>query len=91
MNVTDVRIRKIFERGPLAAICSLTLDNCIAVHDIKIISVKGKTIVAMPSKKRADGEYSDIVHPINSDVRVQIEHAVINEYKKVQNNSDMNY
>jgi len=89
MKVTDVKIRKFFSTEPLKAICSITLDDYIVIHDVKIILVKGKTIVAMPSRKRADGTYSDIVHPINADARNEIEQALLekyHEYKDAENN-----
>ena len=84
MIVSDVKIRKIFSGEPLKAVCSITLDNSIAVHDIKIVDVGGKLIVAMPSRNRTGGDYSDIVHPINSKARFEIETALMEEYRRIQ-------
>lgn len=83
MIVTEVKIRKTFETEPLKAVCSVTLYGEIAVHDIKIIYVNQKLVVVMPSKQRKNGEYSDIVHPINSKARGELEKAVIEEYEKM--------
>ena len=86
MQITDVRFRKLFDTEPLKAVCSITIDDAIAVHDIKLVETNSKTIVVMPSRKRGDGEYIDIIHPINSTAREIIEKAVVGEYNKL--NSD---
>lgn len=82
MEITDVKIRKTFEDQPLRAVMSITLDDCIAVHDVKIIYAKDKYFVVMPSKKTRDGEYKDIVHPINPEFRGRLEDVLIGEYLK---------
>ena len=81
MQITDVRIRKTFEEGPLKAVASVTFDNCFAVHDVKVIEANEKTFVVMPSTKLADGTYRDIVHPINSEFRTEFTNAVIEAYE----------
>ncbi len=80
MEVTDVKFRKLFDSEPLKAVCSITIDDALAVHDIKLVEAKSKTIVVMPSRKKADGEYIDIIHPINSSAREVIERAVVSAY-----------
>ena len=66
MQITDVRVRKIFEEGPMKAIVSVTFDNELALHDVKVINAREKFFVVMPSRKNPDGTYRDIVHPINA-------------------------
>lgn len=82
MEITDVKIRKTFDDQPLRAVMSITLDDCIAVHDVKIIYAKEKYFVVMPSKKTRDGDYKDIVHPINPEFRGKLEDVLIGEYLK---------
>ena len=82
MEITDVKIRKTFDDQPLRAVMSITLDDCIAVHDVKIIYAKDKYFVVMPSKKTRDGEYKDIVHPINPEFRGTLEDVLIGDYLK---------
>ena len=85
MEVTNVKVRKMFnDDKPLKAIISVTFDECLAVHDVKIIEVKDKTktFVVMPATKLEDGTYRDIVHPINSTFREKIVEAVLEEYEK---------
>ena len=80
MKITDIKIRKFFEEGPMKAIASVTFDDCLAVHDVKIINARDKFFIVMPSRKNPDGTYRDIVHPINSDFRAALEEAAIEEY-----------
>ena len=80
MTVTDVRIRKLFEDGPMRAIASVTFDGAFAVHDIKVISASGKNFIVMPSRKNPDGTSRDVCHPIISDFREEIEEKVMEAY-----------
>ncbi len=80
MVISDIKIRKIFEEGPMKAIVSVTFDGQLAVHDIKVIYARERFFIVMPSRKNPDGTYRDIVHPINSDFRQLLETAVIDTY-----------
>lgn len=80
MIITDVKIRKTFEEGPMKAIVSVTFDNELALHDIKVINAREKLFVVMPSRKNPDGTFRDIVHPINSDFRHALEEEVLDAY-----------
>ena len=80
MIITDVKIRKTFDEGPMKAVASVTFDNELALHDVKVIYARDKYFVDMPSRKNPDGTYRDIVHPINSEARERLEKAVIDAY-----------
>lgn len=80
MTITDVKIRKTFDEGPMKAVASVTFDNELALHDVKVIYAKEKYFVVMPSRKNPDGTYRDIVHPISSVMREMLEKAVVNAY-----------
>ena len=80
MQVTDIKIRKFIEEGPMKAVVSVTFDDCLAVHDIKVIYARDRYFIVMPSRKNPDGTYRDIVHPINSAFRENLEEAVIDAY-----------
>ena len=82
MTITDVRVRKIASEGKMKAIVSVTFDNEFVVHDIKVIEGQNGLFIAMPSRKTPDGEFKDIAHPINPEVRKQFEDAIIEEYNK---------
>jgi stage V sporulation protein G len=80
MQITDVKVRKLFDEGPMKAIVSVTFDGQLAVHDIKVINARDKFFIVMPSRKNPDETYRDIVHPINAQFRAQLESAVIAAY-----------
>ena len=82
MQITDIKIRKFFEEGPMKAIVSVTFDGQLAVHDIKVIYARDRYFIVMPSRKNPDGTYRDIVHPINAQFRSMLEGAVIAAYEQ---------
>lgn len=81
MQITDIKVRKLFDDGPMKAIVSVTFDNQLAVHDIKVINTHDRFFIVMPSRKNPDDTYRDIVHPINSQFRALLESAVISAYE----------
>ena len=80
MKVTDVRLRKIQTDGRMKALVSMTLDEAFVIHDLRVIEGNSGLFVAMPSKRTPDGEFRDIAHPINSDMRQEIQDAVMKVY-----------
>lgn len=80
MQITDIKIRKIFEEGPMKAVVSATFDGQLAVHDIKVIYAREKYFIVMPSRKNPDSTYRDIVHPINAEFRSMLEEKIIAAY-----------
>ena len=84
MKITDIRIKNVSTGGKLKAYVTVTFDDCFVVHNLKIISGKAGTFIAMPSRKTKTGEYKDIAHPINSEFRHRIQSEIISEYEKVR-------
>ena len=80
MQITDIKIRKLFDDGPMKAIVSVTFDGQLAVHDIKVIHARDRFFIVMPSRKNPDETYRDIVHPINAGFRSMVEEQVIAAY-----------
>ena len=81
MDITDVKIFPV-EEDRLRAYVTITLDQCFVVRDLKVISGASGLFVAMPAKKRKDGTYKDIAHPLNADMRERLEQRVLVEYQK---------
>jgi stage V sporulation protein G len=81
MEITEVRVFPMNE-DKLKAYATITFDNCFVVRDIKVISGTTGLFVAMPSKKRKDGTFKDIAHPLNNDFRAKIEKVVLEAYQK---------
>ncbi len=77
MEITDVKIRRVFPEGKLKAIVSVTFDDSFVVHDIKIIEGQNGQFVAMPNRKTVRGEYKDICHPIKKEIRDYLEDKVL--------------
>ena len=65
MDISDIKIRKTITEGRLRAIVSITIEDTLAVHDIKIVQGDERLFVAMPSRKDESGVFRDIVHPIS--------------------------
>ena len=82
MEITDIKIRKILTEGRLRAVVSVTFENFLAVHDIKVVQGDDRLFVAMPSRKDEGGVFRDIVHPINPETRKIFEDAILKEYDK---------
>ncbi len=83
MNISDIRIRIVKkDENKLKAVASLTIDECFAVHDIKIIEGNQGLFIAMPSRKTPDGAFKDIVHPLNTETREKIRDLILAEYEK---------
>ena len=80
MRITDVRIRKINKEGRMKAIVSVTFDEAFVVHDIKVIEKDEGIFIAMPSRKVGEGNFRDIAHPINAEMRQVLEDAVLKAY-----------
>jgi stage V sporulation protein G len=83
MEITDIRIRKIDSEGKMKAVVSVTFDNEFVVHDIKIIESQNGLFMAMPSRKTPDGEFRDIAHPINAQVREKLQNAILANYESL--------
>jgi stage V sporulation protein G len=80
MKITEVKVFAVNE-DRLKAYVSITIDSCFVVRDLKIIQGTSGLFVAMPSKKRKDGQFRDIAHPLNQETRAQIEDAVFEAFE----------
>ena len=81
MTITEVKVFPVNE-DRLKAYVSITLDECFVIRDLKVIQGTGGLFVAMPSKKRKDGQFRDIAHPLNQETRNMIENSVFDAYEK---------
>ena len=81
MEITEVKVTLV-NQDQLKAYVTLVLDGCFVVRDVKVINGPKGYFVAMPSKKRKDGTFRDIAHPINRDTREKLEKTVLDAYEK---------
>ena len=90
MKITSVKVRKMEnEDSKMKGVATVVLDDCIAIHDIKIISGRNeddseKLFIAMPSRKLPNGSYRDVAHPINQDTRKEFEEAILAEFNNIE-------
>ncbi len=80
MEITEVKVYPVKESGRLKAYATVVFDNCFIIRDLKVIEGDKGFFVSMPSRRRKDGSFRDIVHPLDSDTRKMIEDRIIVEY-----------
>ncbi len=80
MEITEIKVFPVNE-DKLKAYVTVIFDNCFVIRDLKIIHGNSGLFVAMPSKKRKDGTFRDIAHPLNSEMRNKIEKVILDQYK----------
>lgn len=90
MQITDIRVRKLTKEGKMKAVVSVTFDDVFVVHDIKVIDGDKGLFIAMPSRRAGDGEYRDIAHPINSDMRDKLQSEILAKYEEAVKESREN-
>jgi stage V sporulation protein G len=82
MEITEVKVFPIQEEK-LKAFVSIVFDQCFMVNDIKIIQGREGLFISMPSRKKKNGEFKDVAHPLNNETRRMIEEKVLGEYHRV--------
>ena len=81
MEITEVKVFPIQEEK-LKAFVSIVFDQCFMVNDIKIIQGRDGLFISMPSRKKKNGEFKDVAHPLNNETRRMIEEKVLAEYDR---------
>ena len=81
LEITEVRIA-LRDDDKLKAFASMTFNDAFVVRGLKVIEGTNGMFVAMPSRKKPDGTYQDIAHPINNEAREFIEARILDEYEK---------
>ena len=81
MDITEIKIRKLCS-GRMRAVVSVTFDNELVIHDMKVIALNDRFFIAMPSRTDEAGRFRDVAHPISSSFRIRLERAVLNAYEE---------
>jgi stage V sporulation protein G len=81
VEITEVKIFPVSE-DKLKAYVTIILDSCFVIRDLKVINGATGLFVAMPSKKRSDGSFKDIAHPLNKPTRLLMERRILDEYQR---------
>ncbi len=82
MEITEVKVFPVHEEK-LKAFVSVVFDGCFMVNDIKIIHGREGLFISMPSRKKKNGEFKDVAHPLNNETRRSIESQILAEYERV--------
>ena len=82
MEITEVKVYPANE-GKLKAYATMVFDGCFIIRDMKIIKSDKGLFVSMPSRRKKDGSFKDIVHPLDAETRKKVEDRIVEEYKKV--------
>lgn len=82
MTITDVKVRRLMQEGKLRAIVSVTFDDSLVIHDIKVIAGAERLFLAMPARHLPNGGFADIAHPTSATLRAEIERAVLEKYEQ---------
>jgi stage V sporulation protein G len=83
MNITQVKVFPVAEEK-LKAYVSIVLDDCFLVSDLKVIQGPNGLFISMPSKRKKNGEFKDVAHPLNRETRERMEKRILEEYEKVK-------
>ena len=81
MKITEVKIYPANE-GKLKAYATMVIDDCFIVRDMKVIQGENGLFVSMPSRRKKDGTFKDVAHPLNQETRKQIEERIVEEFEK---------
>jgi stage V sporulation protein G len=81
IEITEVRV-SLRNDEKLKAFVSITLNDSFVVRGLKIIRGNSGLFVAMPSRKRPDGQHQDLAHPINDSTRKYLTQLVMEEYER---------
>ena len=80
MEITEIRI-SMRNEDKLKAFVNVTFDNAFVIRGLKIINGKKGFFVSMPARRRPDGTYQDMAHPVNAEVRRELENRILEAYQ----------
>ncbi len=83
MEITDVKIFKAKQKGPVLAYANVVLDNKFIIRGITLLNKEDKgRFISMPSRILRDGKrhFRDVCHPLNSDVRKELTEIIFDAY-----------
>lgn len=88
MEITEININLRGE-DKLKAFVNITFDDVFVVRGLKVIQGTKGLFVCMPSRKLTDGSFKDIAHPIDNAFRQKIEGMILDKYKRVLDNPEL--
>ncbi len=89
MEITDVQIFKVENKGKLLAYVNIVINDAVVMKGIKVIDGPKDKFIVMPSQsliRKGKIKTFEYFHPINNEARNLITDAVINTYNEQNNN-----
>jgi stage V sporulation protein G len=87
MQISEIKVFPIGEEK-LRAFVSIVFDDCFMVNDIKVIQGRDGLFISMPSRRKKNGKFKDIAHPLNSETRQDIEEQILAKYRSSVNDGE---
>ena len=87
IEITSVKVVKIERKGSaVIGYADIVLNECFAVHGIKILERNGKRFVAMPSRRLRQEKraYRDLCHPLNQETRELLTKEIFEAYDALE-------
>lgn len=81
MEITEVKVFPV-EEEKLKAFVSVVFDRCFMINDVKVIQGRDGLFISMPSRRKKNGEFKDVAHPLNNETRRWIEARILAEYER---------
>ncbi|MDQ2979240.1 MAG: septation regulator SpoVG [Acidobacteriota bacterium] len=88
MEITQVKVFPVQEEK-LKAYVSIVLDDCFLVSDLKVIHGPNGLFISMPSKRKKNGDFKDIAHPLNRETRERMERRILDEYERAKSSDSV--
>lgn len=88
MEITEVKVFPVREEK-LKAFVSIVIDHCFMVNDIKIIQGRDGMFISMPSRRKKNGDFKDVAHPLNNETRNRMAQRILDEYERVVNGGEV--
>lgn len=83
IQISDIKVR-LMVNDRLRGWATIVLNDVLVIMDIRIIEGDQRLFVAMPSKKKKDGYFEDIVHPLDADFRDYLESCILDVYDQME-------
>jgi stage V sporulation protein G len=83
MEITEVKIFLVDEEK-LKAFVSIVLDKCFMINDVKVIQGREGLFISMPSRRKKNGDFKDVAHPLNNETRRWMESTILAEYEQAR-------
>ena len=87
MEITEIKVFPV-EEEKLKAFVSIVLDHCFMVNDIKVIQGRDGFFISMPSRRKRNGRFKDVAHPLNNETRRMIEDQILAQYDRAISGED---